>query len=72
MSADEVEITIRSMQNYMIQTNVKYLELERKIDEIIKSLEVLNRGLFMVIPDDKTKLEWAIEVDKLMDHWGWE
>ena len=68
----EIEATLRGAQNYMIETHVKYLELQRKIEEIEKALEVLTRGVFMVVPDSDTQLNWAIEVDKLFEKWGWE
>ena len=68
----EIEATLRGAQNYMIETHVKYLELQRKIQEIEKALEVLTRGVFMVVPDSDTQLNWAIEVDKLFEKWGWE
>ena len=68
----EIEATLRGAQNYMIETHVKYLELQRKIKEIEKALEVLTRGVFMVVPDSDTQLDWAIEVDKLFEKWGWE
>ena len=68
----EIEATLRGAQNYMIETHVKYLELQRKIEEIEKALEVLTRGVFMVVPDSDTQLDWAIEVDKLFEKWGWE
>ena len=68
----EIEATLRGAQNYMIETHVKYLELQRKIEEIEKALEVVTRGVFMVVPDSDTQLDWAIEVDKLFEKWGWE
>ena len=68
----EIEVTLRAAQNYMIETHVKYLALERKTQEIVEALEVLTRAVFMSIPEDCRKLDWAIEVDKLFDRWGWE
>ena len=67
----EVEETLRGAQNYMIQTHVKYLELERKTQEMEKALQVLTRGVFMLVPESDRKMAWAIEVDELFDRWGW-